>query len=111
MGHAAANGVLARTAARISRHCRTRRTTIAVNPQAHTVKRTAAIHVGGAAAATVGAWSNHIAANGALKSRTLADATTDLIGAGACCHWTKLPTAAHAENGTRNFTDAASQRP
>ena len=110
-GVAAANGVLARTAARISRHCRTRRSTIAANPQAHTAKSNGAIHCGCAAAVTIVVGSTHIAANGALKSRTPGDATTDLIGAGACCHSRSPPAAANVANGTRNLTDAASQRP
>jgi hypothetical protein len=108
---AAANGVLAQRAARIWRHCRMRRRTIAANPHAHTVKTIGAIHCGCAAAASIGVGSTHIAANGALKSRTSADATNDLIGAGACCHSRSPPAAANAANGSRNLTDAASQRP
>ena len=75
-GVVAANGVLARTAARISRHCRTRRSTIAANPQSPHRKSNGAIHCGCAAAVTIGVGSSHIAANGALKSRTPGDATT-----------------------------------
>src|SRR5688500_7006058 len=102
-------GALAPTAARIPRHCFTRRKTIAANPQAHTVKRSGAIHCGCATAVTIVVGSNHSSANGALKSRAAGDATNDLIGAGACGHWTRLPSAASAANGTRNFTEAPNQ--
>jgi len=35
----------------------------------------------------------------------------DRPDAGACCHWTRLPAAANAANGTRNLTEAANHRP
>src|SRR5687768_5189579 len=97
------------TAARISRHCFTRLSAIATNPQSQTPRSNGAIHCHGPATATMAVGSSGISRNGALKSRAAGDATTDLIGAGACCHWTRLPTAANAAKGTRNLTEGQPQ--
>src|SRR5687767_3188153 len=97
-------------AARIWRHCLARLSTIAAHPHSQTPKSSGAIHWNCAGAVTIVAGSRAIAANGALKSRAAGDATNDLIGAGACGHWTRLPTAANAANGTRNLTDATNHR-
>src|SRR4051812_22267145 len=101
--------VLARTALRIRRHPCNRLKAIAANPHSHTPANDSAIQSGPAVAvAMTPVWGDN-AANGALKSRTPADATTDLIRAGACRHSTNPPAAANSANGTRNLIDAASQ--
>src|SRR5688572_4186994 len=110
-GVADSHGVLAPTAARLLRHSVTRLNVIAANPQNQTAKSTGAIHAGCAAAETVVVGSNQIAANGALKSRAAGDATTALIGTGACCHSRSPPAAANVANGTRNLAEATNHRP
>src|SRR5688572_60285 len=81
-GVAVSHGVLAPTAARISRHCFTRLSVIAANPQSQTPKSNGAIHWNCAGTATIVVGSSDISAKGALRSRAAGDATTDLIAAG-----------------------------
>ena len=110
-GIVVSNGVLALTAARISRHCFTRLSVNAANPQSQTPTSNGAIHWNCPDTPTIAGGSSTVSANCELKSRTPGDATTDLNAAGACCHSRSPPAAANAANGTRNLTDAASQRP
>ena len=84
-GIVVSNGVLALTAARISRHCFTRLSVNAANPQSQTPTSNGAIHWNCPDTPTIAGGSSTVSANCELKSRTPGDATTDLNAAGACC--------------------------